>query len=310
MTRALLDLDAIPTVFPDQIATAAELVGLGLSGTAIRERCRPDGPWQHLQPGIVLLSNAPPARAHRLRAALKVAGAGAVVTGHDALRLQGLLAGPPGSAGHVLVPRGRRLRPLAGIRFERADPMPEPLLRQGFPVTPPARALVDACRGLSSAAAVRGLVTDAVRRDRVTTTSLRRELAVAGRRGGTALRTVLAEIDADVRSVAEGWARRLAARAGLPPPRWRVPLRDQTDKPLATVDAWWDTVGLAWDLGPLEPEEPALILRHCARLAATGVIVVHTPTHDLRDNPAAVAKELRTAYSQAADRPRPPVVAA
>jgi len=310
MPRALLDLDAIPTVFPDQIATAVELVGLGLSGNTIRERCRPDGPWQHLQPGIVLLSNAPPARAHRLRAALKIAGAGAVVTGHDALRLQGMLAGAPESASHILVPPRRRLRPMAGVRFERAEQLPEPLLRHGFPVAPPSRALVDACRGLSGRDDVRALVTDAVRRRRVSTTSLRRELDPAARRGGTALRAVLAEIDADVRSVAEGWARRLADRAGLPPPRWRVPLRDPAGRALATVDAWWDTVGLAWDLGQFEPAEPALILRHCARLAATGVIVVHTPPRDLRDDPAGVAEDLRAAYQQAAQRPRPPVVAA
>lgn len=314
MQRALLDLDAIPTMFPDEIATSAELVGLGMSSRTILQRCRPDGPWQHLQPGIVLMSNAPPGRAHLLRAALKIAGRDAVVTGHDALRLQDMLAGSPAMDAHLLVAPRRRLRRLPSVTFERADPVPKPLLRKGFPVAPAARALIDACRTLSSTDEARALLTDALRRGAVTTATLRQELTTAGQRGCALPRKVLAEIDDGVRSVAEGWARRLVARAGLPAPRWQVPVHEPNGQLLATVDAWWDAVGLAWDLGAYRfgnsRADHARALRRCARLAAAGVIVVHTPPLDLRDDPAGVADELRAAHANASLRPRPQVVAA
>jgi hypothetical protein len=50
-------------------------------------------------------------------------------------------------------------------------------------------------------------------------------------------------------------------------------------------------------------------LRRAARLTANGVLVVHTPPSQLRDEPSVVATLLRSAYDQAAARPRPEVKA-
>ena len=83
---------------------------------------------------------------------------------------------------------------------------------------------------------------------------------------------------------------------------------------MATADAWWDEVGLAWEVDSyafdLSPADATAALSRAARLTASGVLVVHTPPAQLRDEPSAVADLLRGAYEQAAARPRPPVIAA
>jgi hypothetical protein len=124
---------------------------------------------------------------------------------------------------------------------------------------------------------------------------------------------MLAEIDDNVRSVAQGWAKRLAQQAGLPIPFWRVPITTANDSHVATADAWWDEVGLAWEVDSytfdLSPADATAALRRAARLTANGVLVVHTPPTQLRDEPSAVADLLRNAYDQATARPRPKVKA-
>src|SRR6266540_3275865 len=90
--RALVDLDALPTLFPHRVARATELIALGLTGTTIYDRCRPNGPWQRLAPGIVLLTAEPPTRTQRIASALRHAGPGAILTGWDALTRHGMSA--------------------------------------------------------------------------------------------------------------------------------------------------------------------------------------------------------------------------
>jgi hypothetical protein len=311
--RALLDLDAIPRVFDHLVAPARELIALGLPGRTIHERCRAGGPWQRLEPGLVLLSDEPPSRAQRIQAALTVAGAEAVLTGVDALVLHGMSAARLDGPVHLLVPPRRQPGLVDGVLFERSHQLPEPRHRAGFPVAPLPRATIDTCRRAKAADHVRALLAEAIHRGRVTPATLRDELDRAGSRGTALTRRVLAEIDDKVRSVAQGWARRLVLRAGLPTPRWRVPITSPNGSHVATADAWWDEVGLAWEVDSyafdLSPADAAAALHRAARLTASGVLVVHTPPTQLRDEPLAVADLLRGAYEQAAARPRPEVTA-
>jgi hypothetical protein len=312
--RALLDLDAIPAMFSHNVATAADLITLGLSGHTIEERCRDGGPWRRLQSGIVLLGDSPPSRAQRIQAALTVAGPSAVVTGVDALALHGMsgarLAGPV----HVLVSPRRHSRLVDGVFFDRTSTMPVAQLRAGFPVAPLPRATIDTCRRATSAEHVRALLNSVVREARISPSTLREELSRATSRGTALPRRILAELDDGVRSLAQGWAKRLVHRAGLPPPRWRVPITSETGAHLATPDAWWNDIGLAWEVDSyafdLSPSDYAAALRRTTQLTAAGIVVVHTPPSQLRDNPVEVADLLRAAHTQAAARPRPPVEAA
>jgi hypothetical protein len=311
--RALLDLDAIPRVFDHLIAPATELIALGLTGHAIHERCQVGGPWQRLEPGLVLLSDEPPSRTQRIHAALKVAGSEAVLTGVDALALHGMTAARLDGPVHLLVPPRRQPRLVDGVLFERTHQLPQPLHRSGFPVAPLPRATTDTCRRAKTAEHVRALLSEAIYRGRVTPATLRDELNQHGARGTALPRRILAEIDDKVRSVAQGWAKRLVQQAGLPTPDWRVPLTSPNGSHVATADAWWDDVGMVWEVDSyafdLSPTDCAAALRRAARLTAIGVVVVHTPPLQLRDEPTAVADLLRAAYEQARSRPRPPVKA-
>jgi hypothetical protein len=311
--RALLDLDAIPRVFDHLVAPATELLALGLTGRTIHERCREGGPWQRMDPGLVLLSNEPPSRTQRIHAALTVAGEGAVLTGVDALALHGMTAARLTGPVHLLLPPRRQPRLVDGVLYERTHQLPEPLHRHGFPVAPLPRATVDTCRRAKAAEHVRALLAESIYRGRVTPATLRDELDRVGSRGTALPRRMLAEIDDKVRSVAQGWAKRLVQQAGLPAPRWRVPITSATGSHVATADAWWDDVAMAWEVDSyafdLSPADAAATLRRAARLTANGVLVVHTPPVRLRDEPAAVADLLRAAHDQAATRPRPEVKA-
>jgi hypothetical protein len=311
--RALLDLDAIPSMFRHHVATSAELVALGLPARVIEERCRDGGPWRRLQTGIVLLGDEPPSRAQRIQAALTVAGPEAVLTGVDALAIHGLSGAHLDGPVHVLIPPRRQSRLVDGVFFDRTNVLPVPQLRARFPVAPLPRATIDTCRRAPSAEHVRALLTSVIREARISPAALREELSRAGSRGTALPRRILAELDDGVRSLAQGWAKRLIHRAGLSTPGWRVPITSPTGAHLATPDAWWDDVGLAWHVSyafDLTPTDYATVLSQSAHLTAAGIVVVHTPSVQLRDNPAEVADLLRAAHAQAAARPRPAVDAA
>lgn len=311
--RALLDLDAIPRVFDHFVAPAAELIALGLTGRAIHDRCQAGGPWQRLDSGLVLLTNQPPNRSQRIQAALTIAGQEAVLTGVDALLLHDMTAARLSGPVHLLVPPRRQPGLVDGVLFERTHQLPEPLHRAGFPIAPLPRATIDTCRRAKAAEHVRALLSESIHRGKVTPATLRDELDRAGSRGTALPRRMLAEIDDKVRSVAQGWAKRLVQRAGLPLPAWRVPITSANGAHVATADAWWDEVGLAWEVDSyafdLSPVDANATLRRAARLTACGVLVVHTSPAQLRDEPTVVADLLRGAYDQAAARPRPKVTA-
>lgn len=311
--RALLDLDAIPMIFDHLIAPATELIALGISTDDLKNRCRAGGPWQRMNPGLVLLSNQPPNRRQRIHAALKGAGPEAVLTGLDALALHGMTTVGLDGPIHLLIPRRRQPKLVDGVFFEHTHQLPQPLYRAGFPVAPLPRAAIDTCRRTKTAEHVRALLKEVITHGRVTPATLRNELDDSRGPGTTLPKRILAEIHDKVRSVARGWAKRLVHQAGLPAPNWHVPITSPNGSHVATTDAWWDEVALAWEVDSyafdLSPADCTAALRRAARLTASGVVVVHTPPTQLRDEPAVVADLLRNAYRQAESRPRPQVKA-
>ncbi|MCP2247841.1 hypothetical protein [Lentzea aerocolonigenes] len=265
-------------------------------------KCRPGGPWQRMHAGVVLLHNGPPTRDQQVTAALLRAGPDAVLTGAEACRRHGLPA--RGSEIHVLVPGSARGS--GTLIVERASPMPRSTTIDGFPVVFPARAVVDACRQMRSADEATTLVAAAIQKGRCTPVSLREE-ALTNRYGAKLVRTVLKELDR-AESVAERDARKLSRRIRLTTPHWNVQLADATGRLIGRPDAWFDDVGLAWEIdsrafhyGPRDYEHT--LLRN-TRYAAAGILVVQTLPTRLRDQPDAVAAELRNAHRAAAARPR------
>ncbi|RAS68896.1 hypothetical protein C8D87_102974 [Lentzea atacamensis] len=285
------------------VITATTLKSLGVSNPW--RRCEPGGPWQRMHPGVVLLHNGPPTRDQQVTAALLRAGPGAVLTGAEACRRHGLPAS--GTEIHVLVPGFARGS--GALILERASTMPASTDVTGFPVVSAERAVVDACRQLRSIDAATALVAAAVQRGRCTPESLAGE-ARTNRYGTKLVRAVLKELGR-AESVAERDARRLSRRIRLTTPHWNVPIADADGLVIGRPDAWFDDVGLAWEIdskafhyGPRDYERT---LARNSRYAAAGILVLQTLPSRLRDNPDAVARELKKAHRAAAARPRPPV---
>ncbi|MDV9177700.1 hypothetical protein R6V09_47225, partial [Streptomyces sp. W16] len=56
-----------------RVLTTAQLRAHGVPAAEVNEQCRPDGPWQQLLPGVVLLHPGPPTGEERLHAVLTYA---------------------------------------------------------------------------------------------------------------------------------------------------------------------------------------------------------------------------------------------
>lgn len=285
------------------VISAGTLKSLGVANPW--RKCGPGGPWQRMHPGVVLLHNGPPTRDQQLTAALLRAGPDAVVTGAEACRRYGLPARGPEI--HVLAPSSARGS--GQLILERASPIPPASDVGGFPLVSPDRAVVDACRHLRSPDEATALVAAAIQRGRCTPESLRLE-ARTNRFGTKLVRTVLKELGR-AESVAERDARRLSRKIRLTTEHWNVTIADADGLIIGRPDAWYDDVGLAWEIdskafhyGPRDYERT---LARNSRYAAAGILVVQTLPTRLRDSPEQVARELKKAHRAAAARPRPPV---
>lgn len=302
-------LALLPELFPDGVAARTELHACGLALETIRRRCGPGGPWAVLLRGVVLLTGKVPTSRQRIRAALTLAGKDAVLSGVAALRVLGVRRLPSDDRIHVLVPHEQRLTSQRFVVIERSRRLPEPVVREELPLASAARALVDAAKLWPNLDTVRAMTADAVQREICTVDGLSAELAEPRRPHSAIIRSVLAEVADGVRSTAEAWARNLVLSANLPPPLWNVAVRDPSGLLLAVADAYWQSVGLAWEIDSrefhLSPAEHARDAGRQSRLAAAGVLVVHTVPSRLRTDPFGVVSELERAYQAAAARPTP-----
>lgn len=296
----------------DNVIKVRTLVAAGVPESTAYARCRPGGPWQLLLPATVLLSNGCPTPQQMVVAGLVYAGPDAVVTGIEAARRHGVRRGPlPEGRLHVLVPHGQQPACARHVTVERTHRMPTAVVRDGVPLAPVARAVIDGARRLSSPRETTELLADAVQRGLCTISQLEHEIAAAQRRGTAIPRSVLRDVSEGIRSAAERDAKTLWQRSGLPEPWWNAGVYDATGSLLGIADAWWDAVALAWEINSvawhLGPTDYAREQARTARFTAAGVPVLPTLPRRLVDDSAAVLQELRAAYHHAAARPRPAV---
>lgn len=308
--HATLRPDEYASLLGAGIVRVSQLEALGLARSTVAQRCRAGGPWQRLLPGTVMLNNGPPTRADRRRAALLYAGAGSVLTGADALELHGMARMPrPSGPVHVLVPAGRRRAGSGRVLAERTARLPAPAPGR-WPLAPVARATLDFTRRCADRSQVRATIAEVVQRNRCTPAQLGAELEAGCGRGSAVTRAVLDEISDGVRSAAEAVARELVLGSGLPAPLWNATLLDRSGRVIACPDAWFDDVGLAWEIDSkewhLSPADYERTLDRRSAMMAEHVIVMHTQPRKLsrRDE---VRRELRSNYAHARLRPRPPV---
>ncbi|WP_372666950.1 hypothetical protein [Amycolatopsis kentuckyensis] len=294
------------------VITVAHLESLGVPQRTSYRRCLPGRPWQRLLPGVVLLRSGEPTRRQLLEGALLYGGEEAVITGLESCRHQGLRRpAKPGDPIHLLLPAHLKVMSSGYVLVERTTRMPVAVPVDGLPCAPAVRSVLDACRRLTVPGDVRALLAEAVQQLKVAPVDLSTELENGSSRGSALSRAALREIAAGARSAAEADAMALVRRSGLPQPVWNLELRDERGRYVATPDAWWDEVALAWEIDSYEfhfgqPGYAATLARN-NRYAAAGVAVVQTVPSRLRAEPAAVVAELVDAYRASSIRPRPSV---
>ncbi|MEU6219862.1 hypothetical protein ABZ845_20440 [Streptomyces sp. NPDC047022] len=323
-----------------RVLTAAQLRAHGVTAAEAEEHTRPGGPWQQFLPGVYLLHAGPPTSQERLHAVLLYAtrapltglapgvpaqpGAScplpplgrtdAMITGLAALTLYGFGCTPPLTALEkidVLVPRLRRLRSTGCARVLRTPVMPAPRQVTGLPVAPVARALTDAVASLTDAAAVRSLMTEAVRGGHCEPATVVRELNHAKLLGRPHVVDAVDSILAERRALAEDRLYRMVREYGLPEPLWNVDLKLPGGPYLGGLDAYWPDQAVAVEVdtrGPrhgLRQEEDALSAQYARKrehLERLGITVVHVTPRKLRDAMEQQAAVVRTALMAAAYR--------
>ncbi|MFF5990837.1 hypothetical protein [Prauserella flavalba] len=95
------------------------------------------------------------------------------------------------------------------------------------------------------------------------------------------------------------------------PSHWNPTVYGPAGQYVGCPDAWWDDVGLAWEIDSFEFHfsrfDYARTLQRNTNYAAAGLTVVQTLPSRLIHEPGGVLAELGAAYRAAAARPRPTV---
>jgi hypothetical protein len=291
------------------VIRASVLESFGMERSTIYRRCLPGGPWRRVLPGIILLTPTLPTDQQKIRAALLRGGRPTLITGLWAAHLHGLRRTPKSESVHILVPDTRKVLSSGFVLVERTTRFPDGLVKNGVPLAPVTRAVLDAARRMTKPDDVRALLAEAVQRGFCDPATLSDELEHGSDRGSALPRRILTEISGGARSVAEISALQLWRKTRLPACRWNVEVMTDDGNRIARPDAWWDDVALAWEIDSKEfhftPDGYAATLRRNNRYAAAGVVVVQTIPSALRDDPAGVIRELKAAYAVASQRPRP-----
>ena len=304
------DLTAIRDASLDGVIRARTLEQLGVAKSTVWSRCRPEGPWQRILPGVVLLHNGRPSTTQRYLAALTYGGPDCLLSGYAALDVAGYSTADRNDV-LLLVPAQQHRRAVSFVDVERTCRMPDGLRRGHLRYAPPSRSLIDVARRLSSADRCRAVLTSGLQRGDVTVDQLARELGDGPNRGSGLPRSIVRELGDDAHSVAELQAQKLYASSGLPRMVHNEDVFGASGEWIARPDGWLDEVALAWEIDSLRyhftAEAHAATLQRRARMQRAGIVVVSTLPRQLTSDPRTVLADLRAAYRLACVRPRPAV---
>ncbi|HSK27817.1 MAG TPA: hypothetical protein VK894_12985 [Jiangellales bacterium] len=271
------------------------------------------GPWQWILPGVTVLHNGPITHRQRLRAALKYAGPGAVLTGRTALRGKGVQGIADDGKVHVLVEHSRQVSSTEFVVVERTRRLPRAGSVAGMPVVASvARAVIDAVRRTKGLDDVRAVVAAAVQQRRCTAAHLAAELRACQRRRTALANEVLTEIAAGIRSVAEARAREILRRRGIPEPLWNPTLRTAAGAFIGSPDAYWRDLALALEIDStawhLSPAQHRRTMAKHGRYTRHGITVLPYSPVAITDDPEAFADAVAEALAAAVTTLLPGVV--
>ena len=177
-------------------------------------------------------------------------------------------------------------------------------------MVPPARAVADAARGMTSLADVRAVVAAAVQLGTCTPGALAAELQAGPVQGSALLRTAVSDVCDGIRSSPEADLKHLLRRAKIAEPMFN-PRLYADEEFIASPDAWWPEAGVAGEVDSrayhLSPQDHERTLARDARMAAHGITVLHFTPRQIRTQPGTVVSAIRSALAAAGSRPRLPI---
>ncbi len=305
--RKNYDKGAVARLFDTQdgLATRAQLIDLGVPASTIRHRERPDGPWRRVLRGVCASHDRALTYLGMLRAALLFAGPGSIVTGLAALRAHLVAAAKAGDQRvKVLIPHGRRRASGGFVLVGRTTRMPEPVWIEGCAVAPLPRAAVDACLDIKDREFVRQIITELVYSGRCTPAELCAELEAHQTQRSAAMRTVLAQFAAGIRTGEEAQCLDRLVRSAAPRPVWNRKIVEQSTGHVAVVrGAFWPDRGVALEVvspgvrAARSAAERAALDRVAARrrwmASVLRLTVAHVTPAELREGWEEVWTELR-----------------
>jgi hypothetical protein len=305
------NLDVLRAESWEGILTAGDLVRLGVPERTVYRRTQEDGPWTLLYPATLMLAKGTPTPRQWEIAALVHAGPGAMLTGLSAARHHGLRRGGEPEFDHVLISLERRVLSVGRARIERTVRLPRAMVRDGLPVAPLARCIIDHVRRLKGQEQIAAVVTEAVQRGMVLQEALWVELEMSTRKGTAAPRRVLEAVRAGVLSPAEFSAREFwESFDDLPPLEWNINVYDEDGRFVATVDGLCRERGFVWEIDSVEqhfatPEQVSATLARQRRLRALGLHVLGTRPTQRRDDPHGLHEDILANLAIAAALPAP-----
>jgi hypothetical protein len=262
--------------------------------------------WQRPQRGTMVTHSGPLSRRQQIWAAVIAGGKRAVIGGLTAAELEGF-RGFQRPVIDLLIPAGRRLAPLGGVRVRRTSILPATHVRWvGPPRTVMARSIVDAAAWARSDEDARALVAAAVQQRRVLPDEVEAVLAVMARsrRRSLVLETVRLAAGG-AHSLPELDLVGLCRRSRLPQPDRQVPRRDGSGR-MRYLDAYWPEWRLHVEIdGAWHTEVRAwwADMRRQNEVWIAGDRILRFPAWALIHEPDQVARQLRAALVAAGWRP-------
>lgn len=281
----------IATVAAQQqnLISSAQLRALGATEDEVRRRVRN---WR-LHPihrGVFAVGTPSLPPLGRERAALLSVGPGTALHFGSSAALWGMLPFQPSAPVEVLTTTQRRSRP--GIVVHRTSHLPatDVGLHRGFPLTSPARVVLDMARRLSAPALER-LAAEAIAID----PAAKQELA---HRGTAAVKALLHDGPRRTRSQNERALLRLIREAGLPVPQTNAMVAGEE------VDAYWPRQRLVVEVDAYATHGDRIAFerdrRKAAALTAHGCTVVPITDTELERRPGRVVATLAQALARPA----------